>query len=173
MVKPIRVNEPYPIIEDVFCDKYSATVISPAYCGLHGELNAVLSYTRGNFNYADAVDEKTSELFMGIALAEMHHFNLLGQTLLSLGARPNLAECSPFTSSDNLKQKTTLSRAPEKILADSIAMEMVVIYGYEKMLKLLKNRQVYAIIERILEDERLHLEILKDRFNSGGVKIFY
>lgn len=173
MVKPITVNESYPIVENRLCDKFSATIISPAYCGLHGELSAVLSYTYGDFHYIATGDEKTSELFTGIALAEMHHFKMLGQALLSLGVEPTFTEYPSYASSFYSTRAINYSRLPEKILIDAITMEMVAIDEYEKMLIKLKNEQVRALIERILADERLHLKMLTERFESSEFKIFY
>ncbi len=44
---------------------------------------------------------------------------------------------------------------------DDIQGEMNAIADYQKMLFVLKNEQVEAIIQRIILDEQLHLETLK------------
>ena len=55
------------------------------------------------------------------------------------------------------------------MLEDDIIGEKHAISGYERMLKCLKNEQVKAIISRILQDEKLHLQMLEsilNKFNS-------
>ena len=47
------------------------------------------------------------------------------------------------------------------MLMDDIRGETEAIRGYEAMLCRLKNERVAAVIERILLDEKLHLETLK------------
>ena len=52
------------------------------------------------------------------------------------------------------------------MIEDDIVGERHAICQYTKMLKRLKNAQVKAIVSRILEDEKLHLETLKDILNK-------
>lgn len=174
MPKPIRVDLPYPQIECNKCrDLRSATIISPAYCGAYGELSAVLSYTYQNLNFIYACEEQTAELFQGIAIAEMHHFKILGQTLCALGVDPIFSVCPPYKSEFYNTSLITYSRSPQKMLMDAITSELVAINEYKRMLQLLDNEQVATIIERIILDEELHVQVLKDRFNAYDVKILY
>ncbi|MBQ3219692.1 MAG: manganese catalase family protein [Clostridia bacterium] len=173
MSKPIRVDLPYPKIENAICDKHSATVISPAYCGLYGELSAILSYTYQNFNFKFLDDLDTAELFMGIGIVEMQHFQILGETLCSLGVDPIFTVYPPYKSDFYSTSSIIFSRSPEKMLMDAITGELVAINEYKRMLKCLKNEQVATVIERIVLDEELHVRVLKEKFNAYDVKIFY
>ncbi len=173
MTKPIKVDLPYPRVDRVCCDIHSATVISPAYCGSYGELSAILGYTYQKFNFESAFEEQTAELFQGIAIAEMHHFDILGNTLSALGVDPVFTVCPPYKSEFYSTSSLTYSRYPQKMLMDAITRELVAINEYKSIIKRLKNEQVVAVIKRIILDEELHVEVLKERFDSYNVKILY
>ena len=51
MKKPLSVDIPYPIIEDIEINKNSVTRLSFLYAGKHGELNAILQYTYHYFYF--------------------------------------------------------------------------------------------------------------------------
>ena len=171
MVKPIRVDLPYPEIGEVLCDKRSATIISPAYCGVVGELSAVLGYTYQSINFAKLADEEMVDLLLGISLTEMHHFKILAQTLCSLGVDPVFTTCPPYHSEYYSTSGITFSKTPEKMLMDAITGEMVAVNEYKRMLKNLSNERVATIIERILLDEELHVKVLKEKFDKFNIKI--
>ena len=44
MVKEIKVDLPYPETADIETDRFSASIIYPAFIGAHSELNAVIQY---------------------------------------------------------------------------------------------------------------------------------
>lgn len=54
----------------------------------------------------------------------------------------------------------------QKMIMDDIQGEMNAIAEYKKMLFVLKNEDVAAIIQRIIIDEQLHLETLKNMLNK-------
>lgn len=49
---------------------------------------------------------------------------------------------------------------------DDVRAEKQAIHDYERMLRVLKNAKLKEIIERILEDERLHLAAFEDILHS-------
>ena len=52
------------------------------------------------------------------------------------------------------------------MIMDDIQGELTAISDYQKMLFILKNEQVEAIIQRIILDEQLHVEKLKEMLSK-------
>ncbi|MBD5632487.1 MAG: hypothetical protein HDP34_04590 [Clostridia bacterium] len=166
MPKPLIIDEPYPTTEGICPDAYSLRIISPAYASSESELNAILQYIYHSFFFEKQGYEDIANTLTGIAIAEMRHLDLLGATILALGAAPVYARY-PATGFNFYSTKyVSYSCTLKNMLEDDIRGERHAISAYENMIKCLKNAQVKAIITRILDDEKLHLakleEILKD-----------
>ncbi len=158
-MKPLICDLPYPSVDSLTKDVRSGNIISFAYATLRGELTATLQYTYHHF-YLSNYDAEDSQLLMSIAIAEMKHIDILGESMLKLGVSPKYVQhpnTQAFYNTSTVSQSTT----PQKMLMDDIQGEMNAICDYQKMLYTLKNEQVEAIIQRIILDEQLHLETLK------------
>lgn len=162
MPKPLTLPESFPSIKDILNDAYSLRVISPAYASSTGELNAILQYVYHSFFFEKCGYADVAEKLVSIAVAEMMHLNILGQTILALGAPPVFcrypASCFDFYST----KYVAYSRSLQFMLEDDILGEKQAISEYDCMLKKLKNKQVKEIVSRIRADEILHVETLQN-----------
>ena len=166
MPKPLQATEPYPTTEGIIPDAYSLRIISPAYASPQSELNAILQYIYHSFFFEKEGFKDIADTLTSIAIAEMRHLDLLGSTILALGTAPVYAQYPAtgfnFYSSKYVAYSCTL----RNMLEDDLIGERHAVASYSKMLKCLKNKQVGAIIERIIADEKLHVakleSILKD-----------
>lgn len=159
-MKPLICDLPYPSTDNLQADVRSGQIISFAYATLKGELTATLQYIYHHF-YFDEIDKTDAETLMSIAVAEMMHIDILGTAMLRLGVSPKYVQCpntNAYFNTSTVSQSTTA----QKMLMDDIQGEMNAIADYQKMLFILKNEQVEAIIQRIILDEQLHLEVLKE-----------
>ena len=103
---------------------------------------------------------------MSIAVAEMIHLELLGKTILALGAAPVYSRF-PSSLFDFYSTKyVAYSASLKNMLEDDILGEKRAICSYEKMLKRLKNAKVSEIVSRIILDEKLHLEVLEKLYKE-------
>ncbi|MCH5159427.1 MAG: hypothetical protein J1F66_01085 [Clostridiales bacterium] len=160
VLKPLICDLPYPSTDTLTKDVRSGQIISFAYATLHGELTATLQYVYHHFYFGE-MDENDAEILMAIAKAEMMHIDILGKAMLKLGVSPKYVQMpntSNFYNTCSVSQSTT----PQKMLMDDIQGELNAIADYQKMLFILKNELVEAIIQRIILDEQLHLEKLKE-----------
>ena len=162
MPKPLTVESEFPTTDGICPDAYSLAVISPAYASSTGELNAILQYFYHFFNFDKQGYADYALTLERIAIAEMLHLELLGKTILALGAQPIYCQNPPTAFNFYSAKYVTYSRNLVNMIEDDILGEKRAISGYEKMLCRLKNEQVKKIIARILEDEKLHLETLKE-----------
>jgi bacterioferritin len=155
------VDAPYPDPFDLSCDAYSLHVVSPAYATAESELNAILQYVYHSFFFAAKGKDDIAETLVSIAIAEMLHLDLLGKSILTMGAQPiyTAQPAAPFQfySTKYVGYGSSLKTMVE----DDIRGEQHAISSYERMLTRLCNQKVKEIIARILEDERLHLTALQ------------
>ena len=149
-MKPLICDLPYPSVETLSKDVRSGQIISFAYATLRGELTATLQYTYHHF-YMGQTDKDDAQTLMSIGIAEMKHIEILGEAMLKLGVSPKYMQCP-----------NTQTYYNAKMLMDDVQGEMNAIADYQKMLFILKNEQVEALIQRIILDEQLHLETLKN-----------
>ena len=161
MPKPLSLSKPFPQVEGISNDARTLGIISPAYASSTGELNATLQYVYHSFFFRKCNKPEIAEKLLSIAIAEMHHLDLLGQTILALGAPP--VYCSnPYSMFNFYNTKfVAYSRSLREMIEDDILGERHAIASYSRMLAKLKNERVKEIISRISEDEKLHLETLE------------
>ncbi|MCH5142476.1 MAG: manganese catalase family protein [Clostridiales bacterium] len=158
MPKPLTLDLPFPSTNNVTPDALTLRIISPEYASPSGELTAILQYIYQSFFFKKDGYNEIADTLESIAIAEMIHFKLLGNTVLALGAAPIYTQYPPSPFNFYSTKYVTYSRTLKDMLADDIRAERHAIRSYENMLLRLKNQQVSAIIERILQDERLHLQ---------------
>lgn len=107
----------------------------------------------------------TPTFYVG-ALAEMKHLDILGEAMLKLGVNPRYVQVprsNLYFDTSAVSQSTT----PQKMIMDDI-QETGCNSRVQKMLYVLKNEDVSAIIQRIVLDEQLHLEVLKQMLDRLG-----
>lgn len=162
MPKPLTLPEPFPSTKDISADAYSLRLISPAYASSTGELNAILQYIYHSFFFERCGYKDVAEKLVSIAVAEMLHLELLGKTILALGAPP--VYCRYPNSGFNFysTKYVAYSRSLKFMLEDDILGEKQAISDYDNMLKKLHSRQIKEIVSRIRSDEILHLQTLQN-----------
>ncbi len=166
-MKPLIVDLPYPSVEKCQ-DLHSATVLSFAYASQKGELTATLQYLFHHY-YFEQFDKEDAQTLQCISLAEMMHFQMLGKAILNLGGNPKYFDKlggKNWYNTSNVSVATT----PQKMLMEDVMGEMDAITDYKKMIFVLKNEQVCALVERIILDEQLHLQRLKNLLEKYSQK---
>jgi bacterioferritin len=110
--------------------------------------------------------QEDADTIKSIAIAEMLHLDLLGDTIIALGAQPIYSANPPsgfnFYSTKFVNYGCNLPQ----MIEDDIIAEKHAILSYQKMLPRLNSKQVKAIISRIIEDEKLHLTAFEKILNN-------
>ncbi len=153
-----RTIEPYPTLEEIGRDPETLRIVSPAYAGRDGELTAVLQYVYQSIIFGEAGENAISRRLIGIAVEEMHHFELFGKMIAKLGAPPVFTACPPYPVGYYSASCVNYTRAPRQMICADICAEENAVAAYERMLCRIKNPPVAAMISRILGDEKRHLE---------------
>lgn len=162
MAKPLTVDSPFPTTEGLAPDAYSLRIISPAYASSTGELNAILQYFYHYFHFLSKKNYEVAQTLERIAISEMLHLKLLGETITALGASPVYTQYPPSAFNFYSAKYVAYSRNLKNMIEDDIFGERRALDGYMRMCARLKNEQVKDIISRIAEDERLHLKTLEE-----------
>ncbi|MCD8373272.1 MAG: hypothetical protein LUD27_08245 [Clostridia bacterium] len=158
MSAPLTAKKPFPSTEGLSPDAYSLRIISSAYATPTGELNTILQYIYQSYFFEAKGYKDIAEEIEGVAVAEMFHLKTLGKCMLHLGGNPVYTYCPPSMYNFYSAKYVTYSKGLVFMAEDDVRAEKQAIRTYERMLCFLKNERVRSIIERILEDERLHLE---------------
>ena len=164
MPKPMIEDLPYPDISQLKPDCKSASIIMPAYADVESELTAVLQYIFQSHNFGVGGNERFADTLEEIAVAEMKHFDLLGEALLRLGVSPIYSRRPPNKCDYYSTCCINYATQPTAMLAADIAAESDAIRGYEQMLCKLTNPTLSALISRIVLDEQLPLRCFKDMY---------
>ena len=162
MPKPLIADKPYPTTEGITPDCRALRIISPAYAASAGELTATLQYIYHAINFENKNKEEYASIIEQIAIAEMTHLKLLGNTIYALGAQPVYTAFPPAAFNFYSAKFVSYSCSLKNMLEDDIIAEKQAISSYERMIERLRNDKVKCIIERILEDEKLHLAVFRE-----------
>lgn len=165
MGKPLVVDLPYPDLSGIEKDSVSAGIIRQAYGGGHGEITSILQYVYHSLFFDCYGEKEISDVLIGVSGAEMKHLDILGETLIKLGADPVYAVCPPFYEFYSA-EGVSYSKSPSNMLLDDIAGEMKASALYGEMAEKLCNEKVIAVIKRIRMDEELHIAILKEQLKK-------
>ncbi len=157
----LQADVPYPSLDGIGEDLRTLRIISPAYAGREGELTAVLQYVYQAIYLGATGEEKSAKTLMSIAVAEMHHIELLGTLITKLGAPPVFASCPPYPVGFYSAACVNYVKEKRAMLCADIAGEKSAICSYERMLCIMENPRAAAVIERIIEDEKVHLKALQ------------
>ena len=153
----LRDQSPYPEIEDALDDKQTVAILKDLASGRAGELNGILTYCFQS-TIADKTNPDIGEIFEEIAIVEMRHLGLIMHAITKFGGVPRYesANGSPF-STGAINYSTKLKDMLELDIRD----EQLAIDSYNQAIRIVKNESLKALLARIILDEQLHIEALK------------
>ena len=160
-MEALRAEQPYPSLDGIGKDPAAVRILSPAYADRESEMTAILLYIYQSFLFRKAGMADYADTLVRISLSEMMHLDTLGELILQLGALPVYTSRPPRKFDFYSTAAVSYETQPEKMLEIDIRGEKNAIRGYKKMLCKLQSEQVRAVIARIIEDEKLHLQALE------------
>ncbi len=160
-VKPIMVDLPYPPVKVNEKNQAYANLLSVDYCGQVSEMSAITQYIN-NENRLSCEMCPIAKTILGIAIAEMIHLQKLGEMIFLLGGNID------FTAKhQNGKQRMwtpeylNIPGKAEKMLLAGVESEKAAINQYRMHIKMIKDPDVNAVLERIIKDEEYHIMLLQ------------
>jgi len=146
---------PYPTVGQG-SDPDTVKLLKEDYAGAASEMTAVAQYTYQNILSAD--NDSFANAILQIAIVEMSHLDMLGDAILALGGNPTFGNGSIFWQPSSVNYSRTL---PEMLMAN-INSESQAITNYEAHASQTANADVKALLERIVQDEQLHLRFFQE-----------
>lgn len=160
-IRPFMADLPYPSIQVKGKNEAYANLLSIDYCGSVSEMSAITQYIN-NENRISGRNCSLAKTFLGIAIAEMMHLQKLGELIVLLGG--NVDFTAKYRNGSR-KMWTpgylTLVEDTENMIRADIEAEKAAIEQYAMHIKMIKDEDVDAVLERIIKDEEYHIMLLK------------
>jgi bacterioferritin len=106
-----------------------------------------------------------STCFHHISIVEMHHLNIFAELALLLGADPRLW-CGQ--TGKRWWSPSFIGYPPEirSLIAESIRAEEAAICKYSRQANTIFDKNIVAILHRIIRDEERHLQIFREMYQQ-------
>ena len=148
---------PYPEIRVERPNPRHAHLLLEDYAGVVSELSAVTQYVYHHFVFEEDFPE-IADLLSCVALVEMHHQEILAETIIKLGADPRYWTVEPdnavrYWDASFVFYGTALC---DRLTAD-VASEWAAIANYRRHVQMIEDRFIREMLERIILDELHHI----------------
>ena len=150
---------PYPKVPKLYKNSRYCGLVYNAFAGREeGELTATLQYIYEHIYLQKHSD--ISRILKEIAIQEMQHLNILGEIIVNLGGKPIYQNSNnEFWNACNVNYKFSNIEEAMKI---NIRAEEMAIKNYQLLWRYTNNPYLRKVYERIILDEKVHLEIFKN-----------
>ncbi|MBQ8430617.1 MAG: manganese catalase family protein [Clostridia bacterium] len=153
----VKANDEYPQIENaIHCGK-TVGILKDLMAGQDSELKAVLQYFYQS-SISSSSDSEISQLLEEISIVEMSHLELLSLAIVDFGGEPRYENMHGQSFSTHLVNYSSKLR---DILDANIKGEENAIKNYSSAISMVENRSLKKLLERIIQDEMLHLKVFK------------
>lgn len=160
-IRPAMADLPYPPVQAGEKNRTYANLLSVDYCGSVSELSAVTQYIN-NENRLSLGNCPAAKIFLGIAVAEMMHLQKLGELIVLLGGDIDFTAKYRNGSRRMWTPKyLTLPEDAGNMIRADIEAERAAIEQYTMHIKMIRDEDVTAVLERIIVDEEYHIMLLK------------
>lgn len=159
-------EQPYPPVEVQECNPLYGRLMLDNIGGSNSEISAVTLYFYNNLvvNSHDDI----SYIFHKVSIVEMHHLEIFGKLAFQLGENPRL-----WTYKNKSKKLFYWTPGYNKypmelssLLLNAINGECTTVEKYENQLKIIKDANIIANLKRIIEDEKLHIDIFQKLYKE-------
>ncbi|MDN5348143.1 MAG: hypothetical protein PWP65_1707 [Clostridia bacterium] len=152
---------PYPPVRVKGKNLDYARILMDDYAGFVSELTAITQYLHHHLTIAN---DEVSRLLENISLVEMRHLEMLGRTIVLLGGDPRYENSGRSAWNGNYVMYDTGNMCRQ--LEDDIAAERAAIANYRNHINMIDDPYIQAMLERIIQDEELHLKLLTEAKNK-------
>ena len=154
-----KSNLPYPDIKVEKENIEYAKLLMYPYASMISEDTATHLYMYQSF----ILDDNIGKILENIAIVEMHHLEMLAKTINLLGLKPEYKSNDIPWTSNYVNYNTNL----KDILKINIEGETLAIKNYQNLIKVINDKYIRKMLERIIVDEKIHLKIFNDLYNEN------
>lgn len=150
---------PYPKVKVSAKNPYYGRILLEDYAGKVSELSAITQYLY-HYIVLEPEYEEVAEILRGVSIVEMHHLEILAETILRLGIEPRYYTIDKdnkpqYWDASYIYYGTSLCDRLTRDIAD----EWAAIANYRKHQKKIGDPYVQDILERIILDEFYHINL--------------
>ncbi|MDF2889896.1 MAG: bacterioferritin [Clostridia bacterium] len=158
---PCKADLPYPEAKVEGQNLRYAKLLMDAYSdGEKAEMTAIAQYMH---HHLTIQNKEIANAELCIALIEMKHLELLGDLIKNLGGNPKYRNSNKSWWDGG---QVGYGDSTEFKLKLDIEAEKAAIEGYKTLISEIKDKHVVHVLQRILEDEIVHLNILNALFKK-------
>ena len=163
----VKLDLPYPEIRIEGKNEYYADLLLQDYAGQVSETTAALLYSYQHFEKFNT-NKEFAKIIEEISIVEMKHLEMLGKLIKLLGKNPMYITCETrgddctFWNAGYVNYETNL----EKMLEIDIMSEQKAIRNYQIHKDMINDKYIKKILDRIILDEKRHLEIFNKLLSS-------
>lgn len=163
----VKLDIPYPEIKVEKENAYYADLLGEDYAGQISEATAVMLYSYQHFVQFNK-NKEFSKLIEEIAEVEMRHMEILGKLINLLGKEPIYRTCEASRGDCVMWSASNVNYASDlkEMLKVNIDSESAAIRTYEHHKKIIEDKYIKAILDRIILDEKNHLQIFKELYDE-------
>lgn len=154
-----KSNLPYPDIKVEKENIEYAKLLMYPYASMVSEDTATHLYMYQSF----ILDNNIGRILENIAIVEMHHLEMLAKTINLLGLKPEYKSNDIPWTSNYVNYNTNL----KDILKINIESETLAIKNYQNLIKVINDKYIKKMLERIIVDEEIHLKIFNDLYKEN------
>lgn len=165
-VKPAVMDLPYPPVQVHEKNQNYADLVSISYCGMVSEMSAIMQYIN-NENRIFYQNCQMGKAFLGMAMAEMMHMQMLGQLICLLGG--NVSYTVRQQGGRQWMWSPQCLTLPEKfgdMLQVNLESEQAAISQYNMHIRKIQDDYVNAVLNRIIQDEQYHIMMLRSMMDA-------
>lgn len=159
------LNLPYPEVKVEKKNSYYAALLQDDYAGRVSEFTAISQYLYHHFWFMKNYPE-LAELLEGISIVEMHHMEMLAETIILLGGDPKIG--GTYSTACRYWNGALVYygyNVSDRLQAD-INAEIEAINTYNYHVSLIHDRYIRQLLKRIVMDEEEHLKLFKNALKN-------
>lgn len=151
-----KSDAPWPEPEITHPNTNDAMLLQEDYAAHLSETTAVMTYMYQAY-IIHLMDDNIAEIIENIAISEMRHHEILGEMIATLGGNPVIGAKKGWWSGSYLNYTKNI----RDMLIHNINIEQKAIEHYYFTISKLNNDSIKRVIERIILDEKIHIETFK------------
>lgn len=156
-----RSQQPYPEVKVQEKNPDYARMMLGNIGAQNSEMSAVGFYFY-NHLITHARSVEVSDIYHQISLIEMHHLEIFGELSILLGADPRMWQCRNNRFCYWSASYLPYTMGMRNILETSLESEKEAVATYESQSRIIRDPDIVAILQRIIQDEEVHIHIFEE-----------
>lgn len=164
---PTAAKGPYPPIQVAEPNLQYAQLLAIDLASAQSEITSIMQYVYQSWRLHGPY-QKVGEVMECIARVEMHHMEILGKLITLLGGDPKYMSVQHNCPTIWQANMVAYSGNLRQMMQQNIVLEQAAINTYLRQCQMIQDPCIQAILQRIIEDEKVHLAIFHKYLTEIG-----